>query len=203
MAALLERLFIKAILMYCIFLISAISLYFAVRKSTRRQRYLKGKLARGCGSVKKYRQRDPFFGIDLAIDMKHALQNHYWLRWQDDLFESSGARTFQANFLGTRTIFSTESENMKAMSTSNWKEFGVHPIRYANGAATPFTGPGVSLSDGDYWEYSRNLIKPYFDRSGFRNLSPLDEHTDRLLELLPSDSSTFDLQPLMQRWVRN
>ena len=59
---------------------------------------------------------------------ENALKKHYWLRWQGDLFNSLQIRTFEANFLGTRTIFSTKSENMKAMSTSNWREFGVHPI---------------------------------------------------------------------------
>ncbi|KAH8799175.1 cytochrome P450 monooxygenase [Xylogone sp. PMI_703] len=201
MAALLDRFFTRAILPYCIFFISTVVLYFTAKKYIRRQHYLEGKLAKGCGSVKKYKHRDRLFGTDLAIDMRHAIQNHYWLRWQENLFESHQARTVQANFLGTRTIFSTEAENMKAMSTSNWRDFGVNPLRYANGAATPFTGPGVSLSDGDYWEYSRNLIKPYFDRSAFRDLSRLGEYTDRLLELLPKDNSTFDLQPLMLRWA--
>lgn len=163
--------------------------------------YERQRKSRNCGRIKQYRHYEPVYGIDLVYAMATALKNHRWLSWQKQLFAEQGVKTFEANFLGTRMIFSNESDNMKAMSTEHWKEFGVQPIRFANGVAEPFTGPGVSLTDGEMWQHSRNLIKPYFDRSGYRNLHRLQVHTDKLLDLLPRDNSTFDLQPLMQRWV--
>ena len=112
-----------------------------------------------------------------------------------------GTKTFEANLLGSRMIYSSEPENMKAMSTAQWKDFGVEAIRQGNGAVSPFIGHGTSTSDGKMWEHSRNLIKPYFDRDGYRNLDRLAIHVDHLCDLIPLDGSTVDLQPLLQRWV--
>jgi cytochrome P450 monooxygenase len=98
-------------------------------------------------------------------------------------------------------LYSSEPENMKAMSTSVEQDFGVEPIRNDNEAVTPFTHHETSTSDDEIWQYSRNLIKPYFDRDEYRNLSRLEVHVNKLLELTPSDNSTFDLQPLLQRWI--
>lgn len=55
--------------------------------------------------------------------------------------------------------------------------------------------------DGDMWQYSRDLIKPYFSRSGYSDLHRLEAHVDRLLDRVPTDNTTFDLQPLLQNLV--
>lgn len=103
--------------------------------------------------------------------------------------------------MGNRMVYSSESENMKAMSTSLRDCFAVEPIRIGNGAITPFTGRAVSSSDGAKWQASRDLIKPYFDRAGFTKLDRLGDHVNRLLSKIPTDGSTIDMQPLFQRWV--
>ncbi|KAK5991437.1 Cytochrome P450 monooxygenase lepH [Cladobotryum mycophilum] len=185
-----------------IFLFVGVSIFYNVcARFLGSLRYERKRKALGCGEIKKYSHKDPIFGLDLVSDMAKSFKEHRWLPWQKELFESHNAKTLDTVFLGTRTILSMDSENMKAMSTDRWEEFGVQPIRFQNGAVTPFaTQPGVSLADGELWHYSRNMIKPYFDRSGFRNLNRLDESTDRLVSLLPMDGTTVDMQPLMQRW---
>ncbi|KAI4160850.1 MAG: hypothetical protein LQ342_005375 [Letrouitia transgressa] len=132
--------------------------------------------------------------------MAKALKEHRFLHWQKEFFASQNAKTFEATLLGSRMLYSSEPENMKAMSTSVEQDFGVEPIRNGNGAVTPFTSHGTSTSDGEMRKFSRNLIKPYFDRDGYRNLHRLEVHVDKLLELVPTHNSTFDLQPLLQRW---
>jgi cytochrome P450 monooxygenase len=177
-------------------------LYYSGRVVWKHILYNRERMARGCGEIKTYNHYDPFFGIDFAYSLSKAFKEHRWLAWQKQVHASQGVKTFKANFLGSKMVYSSESENMKAMSTSNWKEFGIEPLRRANGVIDPIGGPGVSTSDGELWQFSRDLIKPYFTRSGYSDLGRLETHVDKLLELIPTDHSTFDLQPLMQRWVR-
>ena len=163
--------------------------------------YKRAQKRKGCLSPKRFKHYEPFLGLDLLYSMAMALKEHRFLTWQKEFFAAQGAKTFEATLLGSRMLYSSEPENMKAMSTSVEQDFGVEPIRNGNGAITPFTSHGTSTSDGEMWQYSRNLIKPYFDRDGYRNLHRLEVHVDKLLELVPTDNSTFDLQPLLQRWV--
>ncbi|KAB8077610.1 cytochrome P450 [Aspergillus leporis] len=165
-----------------------------------RHHYSKQQKARGCGEIKHYRHRDPILGLDFVYTVSKAFKEHRWLPWQQELFAAQGVKTFQANFLGSRAIYTCESENMKAMSTTYWREFGLEPLRRGSGAADPVAGPGVSTVDGPMWDFSRNIIKPYFTRDGYSNLARLEVFVNRLLHLVPTDGSTFDMQPLLQRW---
>lgn len=176
-------------------------LYYATRALSKHMHYNREKRARGCGDIKAYRHYDPLFGLDFAYSLSKAFREHRWLAWQKEVHATQKAKTFKANFLGSRMVYSSESDNMKAMSTSHWKDFGIEPLRRANGVIDPIGGPGVSTSDGDLWQFSRDLIKPYFTRSGYSNLGRLEAHVDKLLDLVPRDGSSFDLQPLLQRWV--
>ena len=185
-------------------LICAIALLFSVGGTVVKHiTYKRAQKSKGCLSPRRFTHYEPFLGLDLLYAMVKALKEHRFLEWQKDLFAAQRAKTFEATLLGSRMLYSSEPENMKAMSTSVEQDFGVEPIRNGNGAITPFTSHGTSTSDGEIWQYSRNLIKPYFDRDGYRNLHRLEAHVDELFELIPTDNSTFDLQPLLRRWVRH
>ena len=177
--------------------------FFLGRKFINHIIYTRARKAAGCEPIARYGNIDPFLGIDLLISMTKALKNHRFLNWQHEFYAAAGpnVKTFEANLLGSRMVYSSEPENMKAMSTALWKDYGVEPIRQGNGALSPFTGHGTSTSDGQMWEYSRKLIQPYFDRDGYRNLDRLERHCDNLLDNVPVDGGVVDMQPLMQRWV--
>ncbi len=55
--------------------------------------------------------------------------------------------------------------------------------------------------DGTVWKHSRELIKPTFSRSEIANLGLLDTCANHLLGLLPYESETIDVQPLLHRAV--
>jgi cytochrome P450 monooxygenase len=175
--------------------------YFVGSSILNRIQYNRKTKAFGCGKLKKYDHYESFLGLDFALAMRKAFSEHRWLPWQKELFRDQESKTFTATFLGSRMIYSSESDNMKAMSTSKWKDFGIQPLRLDNGVTGPFDAIGVSNVDGDMWDFSRNLIKPYFTRDGYSDLGRLKAHTDKLLSLVPLDGSTVDMQPLMQRWV--
>ncbi|KAI1866407.1 hypothetical protein JX265_007708 [Neoarthrinium moseri] len=182
-----------------IFTLSAI-LYWIAAATLNYVRYEKTRAEFGCPPLKAYPGWDKILGLDYVYAMLKALKEDRFLQFQTDTYSARGSKVWRANFLGNRMVYSSEPENMKALSTSQKDAFAVEPIRVANGAITPFTGRGVSSSDGEKWQHSRDLVKPYFERAGFANLNRLREHVDRLMSQIPSDSSTVDMQPLFQRW---
>lgn len=175
--------------------------YYIGRQYVEYFHYERTRKSFGCPSLSRYPSWDPIFGIGYVKAMLKALKEDRFLQFQSETYAARGAKVWEANFLGNRMLYSAEPENMKAMSTSHKDDFAVEPIRIANGAITPFTGPGVSSSDGAKWQASRDLVKPYFERGGFSNLDRLSGHVDRLIEKIPKDGSTVDMQPLFQRWV--
>jgi cytochrome P450 monooxygenase len=180
----------------------AFGLWFLGSWAIAATRYSRKTKSHGCGTLKTYPHRDPtWLGLDFVLSMSRAFKEHRWLMWMEDTWATVGTKTWQARFMGSRMIYSSEMENMKAMSTSQWQEFVLEPIRVDNGVATPFTGKGVSTADGAFWHRSREYIKPYFERQAFANLDRLQATTDRMLDLIPTDGTTFDMQVLIRRWV--
>lgn len=188
-----------ASILICCALACVYVIYLKVAKAVR---YEAGRKANGCGTIPMYKHKDFVFGLDYIIEAMSNLKKNRFLEYQKELYATMGCKTFEAKFFNTRLVFSCTDENMKAMSTTKWKDFGVQPIREGNGALTPLGTHGVSTTDGKLWEYSRDLIKPYFNRAEYSDLTRLDVHMDRLVDKIPKDGATVDLQPLFQRWVR-
>lgn len=158
---------------------------------------------KGFASVPRYPQWIPVMGFDIAFKMAKALKENTFLLFLRMLHATGPAntKTFTIDFLGRHFIHTIEPENMKHLSTTVWKDFGVEPLRRKTGVSMPFADKGVNTVDGHDWVFSRALIKPYFLREAFSNTDRLKEHTDNLFSLIPLDDSTFDMQILMQRWV--
>jgi cytochrome P450 monooxygenase len=183
------------------YLLCFAALLFIPSKGLKRFHRFRRQKAHGCEAIPSYPQWDPFLGSDIAFSMARALKTHRYLNWLRELHAKAGSKTFTINFLGTRFIHTIEPENMKALSAVNWKDFGVEPMRRLNKASMPFADKGVNTTDGHSWAMSRVLIKPYFMREAFSNTDRLEKHTDNLMDLIPLDGSTFDMQILLQRWV--
>lgn len=175
------------------------SVYWCGNLWLRITRYNRKRKELGCAPLERYPGWDQILGLDYVYAMVKALKQDRFLAFQSETYGQHKAWT--ANFLGNRMVYSLTSENMKALSTSHLDSFAIEPIRVGNGAITPFTGRAVSSSDGQKWKSSRELVMPYFDRAGFSNLERLGGHVDRLLGKIPTDGSTVDMQPLLQRWV--
>ena len=63
----------------------------------------------------------------------------------------------------------------------------------------PLLGGGMVAADGTIWEHSRAMTSPTFARPQFATLTAFDVHVAQLLENIPRDGSTVDLQPLFNR----
>jgi cytochrome P450 monooxygenase len=154
----------------------------------------------GCGVIPAYSRFNSLFGLDIASGMAKSLKQDSFLVWLNRIHKNK-PKTFLVNFVGSRFIYTIEPENMKSMSAINWKDFAVGPMRRNNKATHPFADKGVNTVDGEEWKYSRELIKPFFMREAFTNTGRLSMHVDRLFDIFPEDGETFNIQPLVQRWV--
>lgn len=154
----------------------------------------------GCQPPARYPQWDPFLGLDLVYSQVRALKNNRYLEWLRAL-HANRPKTFSLNFFGQRWIYSIEPEILKAVYATNFRDFGVEPIRRHSKGSMPFADKGVNTTDGEDWEFSRLLIKPFFERDVYTDTDRIERYADLFFSLLPQDGETVDVQPLVQRWV--
>lgn len=156
--------------------------------------------AKGCQPVIRHWQWDPILGLDVVLGQVNALRHNYYLPWLSKM-HANMPKTFSINFFGRKQIYTIEPENLKAMTATNFDDFGIEPIRRHTKGSMPFADKGISTVDGKDWEFSRFLIKPFFYREVYTNTDRIEPYADRLMKLIPEDGETFDIQPLIQRWV--
>ena len=152
----------------------------------------------GCKSPNSIPQKDPIFGLDIAIRMFQAYDEGQRSAKFKLQHETHG-QTFQSVALGKTRIFTIEPENLRTIFSINFAHWGVQPLRLP--AWEPFLGRGVMDTDGGFWRHARGLVQPLFKREQISDLSSFDVHVSRLLALLPADGSTVDLQPLFARLI--
>ena len=114
------------------------------------------------------------------------------------LFSAYG-HNFQVKSWRKRTFYTIEPKNLQSVFATDFSSWGVQPMRLF--AFEPFVGRGIMCSDGALWEHSRSLIKPTFARGQIADLhlSAFEAHVQNLIQLIPKDESTIDLQPLFAR----
>lgn len=146
-------------------------------------------------------QWDPFYGLDMVYSQISALKHHYYLEWLRRL-HANRPKTFAINFFGIKQICTIEGENLKAIQATNFKDFGLEPMRRKTKGGMPFADKGISTTDGKNWEFARYLVKPFFYREVYASIDRVRPYVDKFMTLLPKeDGITFDAQPLIQRWV--
>lgn len=159
--------------------------------------YIRGRRIHGCGEPRRYPHKGPLFGIDLYRIRRDAKERGYRNMLSRRLFQDNG-KTFTANVFGSHWIYTMELENIKTIVTSI-NNFGMGTMRQGVGAQ--FIGFGVVTTDGVVWEHSRELIKPIFARKQIANLHSFGTHVTYMIDLIPRDGSTVDLQMLIKRLV--
>lgn len=102
--------------------------------------------------------------------------------------------TYQTSSVGTTTIWSKDPKLIQHVwgTSSHW---GVAPNRLE--ALEPFLGRGFFTVDGEQWEQSRALMRPSFHKSKISDLTFFTAATEAMLNKIPRDSSTIDMQPLL------
>lgn len=163
----------------------------AVYAFARRQRQKATERRYGGGSPVSHRPLEPFTGFDFQMKM------HVTIPYLFKLHQEYG-ETFRVDTLVSHpAVITIAKENLQAINTS--KDFGVEPMRLPG--MEYFCGRGFITSDGVTWNKSKKLLRPSFDRSNLRDLGVLRDEVSALINNLPRDESTVDLQPLLYRTV--
>ena len=131
-------------------------------------------------------------GFDVLVQMYKSYsrgQRNSGLKQQFDLY----GPTIQAKPFGATRIFTIEPRNLKSVFGGS-QDWGIWQLRLD--VFKPFVGEGVLNIDGNQWKHAQALIQPTFDKSQFGSLGDFHAHLRRLIDVIPSDGSTVDLQPL-------
>ncbi|KAJ5894612.1 hypothetical protein N7495_006303 [Penicillium taxi] len=98
---------------------------------------------------------------------------------------------------GRNVIFTAEPKNLQTMLALKFNDFEVGKVRID--AGIPLVGFGIFSLNGKQWEHSRALLRPNFVRAQVTNTRVYETHFNELLENIPRDKSTVDLQILFNR----
>jgi cytochrome P450 len=90
-----------------------------------------------------------------------------------------------------------EPENIKTMLATKFSDWELGSRRKA--AFIPILGHGIFTTDGTAWEHSRAMLRPNFVRSQVGDLPTFEKHVSHLIDAIPRDGSTVDLQELFFR----
>ena len=152
----------------------------------------------GCQPPRSLPQTDPIFGLDTALRMFRSYREGQRSADFKDQHDALG-NTFQSVALGKRRIFTIEPDNLRSILLTDFKDWGVQPLRLPPWG--PLLGSGVMDTDGMFWKHSRDMVQPLFRKEQISDLASFDIHVTRMLDLMPEDGSTMDLQPLFARLI--
>jgi cytochrome P450 len=147
----------------------------------------------GCKPPARLKTIDPIFGIDFFRNSMKHIKQHTYLDFTQSTFAQMNVNTWTGQILTAPIIATQEPENVKALLATNFDHYGVEKIRET---MTVFIGKGIFVVDGAAWQHSRSVLRPIFTRSQLTNFSILSTHATRLLDRIPLDGTTIDLQPL-------
>lgn len=163
-------------------LVLAIFAVFLLRRQRRRYALA---ISHGCAPPVAYQPKEPLSGFDFQMRMYSHIPFLY------ELHQRYGETYQVRSWVSLPAICTIAPENIRAINMS--KDFGVEPMRLPG--LGYFCGSGFITTDGDTWKHARKLLKPSFDMSNIRDLSTLRGEVNSLLEQVPKDGSTIDLQP--------
>ena len=148
---------------------------------------------RGCKSLKRWNSKWPF-GLDLLMKAFQCARKEQILQFFLSVVEESGS-TFEQNLLGARGIDTVDPQNIEAILSKQFTEFGLGLRRPT---FFPLLGSGIFTQDGAAWKHSRELLRPQFAQNRSENFEQIKSCVDNLLSCIPADG-VVDLQPLFFR----
>lgn len=162
----------------------------------RRQHYwLRNMRIHGTKQALVYPHRDPILGIDWLLDLSKALKANRLLEHWDTFFHSIGP-TFWHLTIGQWILLTNDPEILKALLSTQFEDWPIGGTRQKTTTLT--LGPHAIFSvNGKEWQEGRALIRPSFVRNQIADLECQDRHVERLLDRIPKDGGTVDLQELL------
>ena len=152
----------------------------------------------GCKPPTRFPVWDPVFGIDVMYKTAKAHSGKTMLSTKRNMHAQYGM-THSSRLATVPTISTMEPENLKAVFSTNFKDFHVGLPRRR--AFAPVVANSILVADGAEWERSRAFLRPSFSRSQVGDLQTLETHVQHLLETIPRDGSTVDLAERFLRYT--
>ena len=124
-------------------------LYRDFKIGASRRRFIASK---GCKPIPRWRNRDPFLGIDLLWASYRAVKEHRGLEATKARFDLLGVNTAQIKILTTTFIATLEPENLKCVLATDFRSYSLSTERKQG--LKPFLGEGIFTTDGEKWVLS-------------------------------------------------
>ncbi|MCJ1425732.1 hypothetical protein MMC29_003632, partial [Sticta canariensis] len=150
----------------------------------------------GCCPAPRLRNAWPL-GVDRLLQIWQADANQRLMELFKFHFQDVG-NTLEQKFLGTIAFGTVEPENLEAMLSTRFGDFG---YRLRRSIFYPLLGDGIFTQDGAAWKHSRELLRPQFSRQQYQDLGMFSEHVDNLIACIPKNRGPVDLQPLFFRFT--
>lgn len=176
---------------YALAAVGCVISYFVITKIAAYVEAIRFSKAHGCQPIPLWPQAENIIGYGLYKEQVAARASKRLLEAGAERYRKMG-NTFQAKIMGTDFITTKDPENIKALLATNFKDFGLGQRIESFG---PMFGNGIFTSDGAHWEHSRALVRPNFARSQVADLNTFETHIQHLIQNIPRDGSTVDLQP--------
>ncbi|KAH7394768.1 n-alkane-inducible cytochrome P450 [Pyrenochaeta sp. MPI-SDFR-AT-0127] len=132
-----------------------------------------------------------FLGVGRVASLLSAMKKCESLELMRSWHHQNGP-TFRTS-LGRTVIITIEPKNVQAILALKFKDFD---LGCRNKAMSPLLGQGIFASDGQLWEHSRALVRPNFVRNQVADIGVYKKHVSNLVNNIPLDGSTVDLQEL-------
>ena len=143
--------------------------------------------------------KDPVLGLDYTLATVKAGRDARYLSFIWGRFLRLGSTYVTRRFLYD-TVHTIDPENLKSMLATDSGSFCMAETRKA--AMRPLFGHGIFIADGPHWAHSRALIRPSFTRTNMQPLlSMLERHFQAMVECIPTDGSTVDLQEIFSNFT--
>ncbi|OJJ30782.1 hypothetical protein ASPWEDRAFT_160541 [Aspergillus wentii DTO 134E9] len=150
----------------------------------------------GCQPASSERNKDPILGFDRVRAMLKASKEHRFLDYSHNRFMQNGF-TYEAFMLTRRVIHTADPKNLQVILATNAKDYSIGKRRM--NSFRPLLGHGIFAADGKQWEKSRALLRPSFTRDNIADLDIFERHVANLVNCVPADGATVDLQDLFFR----
>ena len=137
------------------------------------------------------------FGWRLFRTSENVYRDRKFLETSRNRFKENNTRTLNLQVLHINLVMTIEPENLKAMMATNFKDFNLADNR--KDSFIPLLGRGIFTTDGPAWHQSRELLRPNFVRAQVADLETFEVHVNHLMDAIPRDGSTVDLQDLFFR----
>jgi cytochrome P450 len=164
--------------------------------TARRQRLFA--TSRGCGKLKMRPQWDRLFGIDFFFTVMKKREKGQDLAYFNEMFQEIGS-TFGIVMMGFTLTMTNEPENIQAVLARQFADFEIGESRSKGGQQ--MLGHGILNSDGEAWERGRAMLRPSFVRSQVGDFDLFENNFQRLIDVVPADGSTVDIQEFLSRFV--